>query len=172
MRFTLWILLFLVFSCSPVEKPKETALSKSKYKEKMIESHKAYLLKEKEKINDFILSTGLDFEQSQTGLRYHVYSNGSNDSIQIGEIAVVDYVLTLLNGDTAYTTLDSKPQQFIVELDNVENGLHEGIQKMAVGDSSILILPAHLGYGVTGDQSQIPSQSILVYYLKFLTKIE
>jgi FKBP-type peptidyl-prolyl cis-trans isomerase len=172
MKSILWGFLFLVISCNSVEKPKNTVLSKSDYKEKMIESHKAYLAKEKDKINDFILSTGLDFEQSQTGLRYHVYSNGSNDSIQIGEIAVVDYVLTLLNGDTAYTTLDSKPQQFVVEFDNVENGLHEGIQKMAVGDSSILILPAHLGYGITGDQSEIPSQSILVYYLKFLAKIE
>ena len=138
----------------------------------MIESHKAYLGKEKEKINNFISNTGLEFSQSQTGLRYHVYSIGNKDSIKTGEIAIVDYVLTLLNGDTAYTTLNTKPQQFIVEFDNVENGLHEGIQKMAVGDSSILILPAHLGYGITGDQSEIPSQSVLVYYLKFLAKIE
>ena len=67
-------------------------------------------------------------------------------------------------------TLKGQPQEFIVALDDVEAGLHEGIQKLAIGDKAIFILPAHLAHGVSGDQSAIPPQSPLVYDIELIAK--
>jgi len=145
--------------------------SKKEYRELMINSHKAYLDKERLLLDEYEDSIGLNFEKTGSGLRYSIYSSkGSQDSIQKGDIAVVNYTLTLISGDTAYQSLPGQPQEFIVALDDVEAGLHEGIVKMAIGDKAILIIPAHLAHGVSGDQGVIPPQSPVVYDVELIGK--
>lgn len=145
--------------------------SRKEYQELMINSHKAYLQKEKKRLDHYSDSLPYSFVEKKSGLRYTVIeTSNSRDSLQAGDIAVIHYTLTLLNGDTAYQTLDGKPQEFMVNMDDVEAGLHEGIQELAIGDRAILILPAHLAHGITGDQAAIPYQSPLVYHLTLLGK--
>jgi len=168
------ILFAVLFACSSesVSEKKTLAVkSRLEYQELVINSHKAYLEKEKRRIDHFVDSLGIDFTATQSGLRFAVLSSSnSEDSLIPGDVAVIDYTLTLLNGDTAYQSIVGKPQEFIVNMDNVEAGLHEGVQKLAVGDRAILILPAHLAHGITGDQAAIPIQSPVVYYLSLLAK--
>lgn len=56
----------------------------------------------------------------------------------------------------------------LVGKDNVEAGLHEGIQLMHVGDQMRFILPSHLAHGLTGDQSKIPPLASVVYEVELL----
>lgn len=56
--------------------------------------------------------------------------------------------------------LIKKSQKLLVGKDNVEAGLHEGIQLMHVGDQMRFILPSHLAHGLTGDQSKIPRSPV------------
>ena len=42
------------------------------------------------------------------------------------------------------------------------NGFHEAVQLMRKGDKAQLILPAHLAYGLSGDNAKIPLASALV----------
>lgn len=163
-------LLFLIACQGESKAPNLKVKSKNEYRELMINSHKAYLDKEKEKLDAYVAKSGFDFINSGSGLRYHIYSTkGSRDSVNKGDIAVINYTLTLLNGDTAYQTIEGEPQEFIVALDDVEAGLHEGIQKLAIGDKAIFILPAHLAHGISGDQAAIPTQSPIVYDVELVT---
>lgn len=164
------ILIFL-FACEQKSEPKLKVKSKKELRELMISSHKAYLNREKERLDQYTDSLPHSFQQSGSGLRYSVIeSSGSNDSIKEGDIAVINYTLLLLNGDTAYQSVEGQPQEFMVEMDDVEAGLHEGIQKIAIGDKAIFVLPAHLAHGLTGDQAAIPIQSPLVYHLELIGK--
>jgi len=168
------LLITSLMACKGDQKQKSNSLpvkSKQEYQELMINSHKAYLQKERAKLDHFTDSLPYEFIETKSGLRYAVLqASQSMDSLKPGDIAVIDYTLTLLNGDTAYQTLSDKPQEFIVNMDNVEAGLHEGIQLLAVGDKAIMVMPAHLAHGLSGDQAAIPIQSPVVYRLKLLSK--
>ena len=75
---------------------------------------------------------------------------------------VINYTVTLLNGDTCYAT-KGEPEEFTVGEDNAESGLHEGIQLMHEGDKAIMIIPSHLAHGLAGDLKKIPIRSTIVY---------
>ena len=105
------------------------------------------------------------FQKSGTGLRTYIYDT---DSLKVrrakrGDIAVVQYQLSLLDGEEIYATEEGEFQEFLVDFDDVERGLHEGIKQLKVGDKAIFILPAHMAHGITGDQIQIPPQATIVY---------
>ncbi|MEQ8909774.1 MAG: FKBP-type peptidyl-prolyl cis-trans isomerase [Vicingaceae bacterium] len=178
MRLSLTFRLGLLASLAVVilacqSKPKKQELpfqTKEEYESTMIRSHQAFLKKEKARIQQYIDSSGLDFKQSGTGLRYFIYEEGKGDTLKKGNIAVVKYQLRLLEGDTLYETKANEVQEFAVDFDNVERGLHEAVKKMRLGDKAILILPAHLAHGITGDQAAIPTQATLVYDLHLVAK--
>ncbi|MEQ8624496.1 MAG: FKBP-type peptidyl-prolyl cis-trans isomerase [Vicingaceae bacterium] len=162
----------LLFSCSlEDEKSKKLNFDNREELEKtLILSHQAFLKKERQRIEAFIDSIELNFKKSGTGLRYWIDSNKRRDSLKSGDIAVISYKLQLLDGNRLYESPEGKAQEFAVDYDNVESGLHEGIKYMSVGDSAVFIIPAHLAHGITGDQAAIPSQATLVYYLKLKAK--
>lgn len=137
--------------------------SQEEYEQTMILSHREFLKKEKQEIESFIDSSSLSYEGTGTGLRYAVYEEKEGDSIKTGEIAIIQYLLTSLEGDTLYASPKNKFQEFMVGYDNVESGLHEGITKMRIGEKAKFILPAHLAHGITGDQAAIPTQTTLLY---------
>ncbi len=167
----LLLLLLGLSACWQDEPTKQLPFqSKSEYEQTMIASHKAFLQEEKEKIQQFIAQKNLEFQSTQTGLRYHIYESSQGDSLISGEVAVITYTLSSIEGDTLYASPTGGVQEFMVDYDHVESGLHEGIKQLKVGEKAILILPAHLGHGITGDQAAIPSQTTLVYDLQLLAK--
>lgn len=134
------------------------------YKETMIVSHQEFLKKEKERIEEYIATSEHNFNKTGTGLRIAVYeSSDKGDSVKTGDLVLINYLLTSIEGDSLYSSPENHPQEFAVDYDNVESGLHEGIKLMKTGDRALLILPAHLAHGITGDQAAISSQTTLVY---------
>lgn len=114
-------------------------------------------------IDRWIARQGMAMESSGTGLRYRVLRDVAGATARPGQYADVRYALLLLNGDTAYRSAPGKLERFLVEEDNVESGLHEGIQYLSPGDSAWLVIPSHLAHGLLGDQDRIPPRSTVVY---------
>lgn len=173
MKILFLCFVFMQFSfCSQKKQDKQELRFKSKkeYENVMIQSHRVFLDHEKARIQQFIDSTGKEFDSTGTGLRYHIYKHGKGDTLKIGDVAIIKYKLSLLDGTEVYQTDKKRLQEFTVDYDNVESGLNEGIKYMNIGDQAIMILPAHLAFGVTGDQAKIPPQSTLVYDLKLVSK--
>ncbi|MCB0802088.1 MAG: FKBP-type peptidyl-prolyl cis-trans isomerase [Flavobacteriales bacterium] len=173
-RFS-YILLFGFFAVfvSCEAEPKKKALpfeSRQEYEEINIYSHQLFLKKEKEKIQNYIDSSHLDFQKTGTGLHYVILDSSNGDTFKTGDIAVIRYQLKSIEGKLLYETRPELAQEFAVDYDDVETGLHEAIKKMKVGERAIIILPAHLAFGITGDQAAIPSQTTLVYYLSIVGK--
>ena len=167
----LFVILFSLLACEDEPKKKSLPFEDAEdYETTMILSHQAFLKKEKEKIKSFIDSSGLSFQATGTGLRYHIYQTTSGDSILSKDFAYIAYTLTSIQGDTLYQSPKDKFQEFIVDYDNVESGLHEGIKKMRVGERAYFILPAHLAHGISGDNAAIPSQTTLLYNVHLVAK--
>jgi FKBP-type peptidyl-prolyl cis-trans isomerase len=135
-------------------------------KESMINSHRNFVSAENERIDNYVKRRNWEVIKTGTGLRYLIYER--KDSLlptpKINDIVVVTYKVTLLNGKVCYEKTES-PEHFRVAKDNVESGLHEGIQFMRPGEKAYFIMPSHLAHGLIGDLDQIPMNATIVYDL-------
>ena len=160
------ILSILFFSCSD-EPKKFPTMDMNKVQEQLLEANKIAISKEAQQIDEYVKAKGLDLVKTKTGLRYKIYNEVEGELIIKKQTAVVKYTVTLLDGTECYST-KAEVEEFIVNKDYVESGLHEGIQFMSVGDKAVMILPSHLAHGLAGDLKKIPFRSTIVYDIELV----
>ena len=166
-RFLLYCFIAFSFSCN--EKEPTVIINEREVKESLIKINKAKVRLENKQIDSYVNRRGWPVLKTGTGLRYYIYESGGGRSAKSNMTATVEYCVTLLNGDTAYTSRESGPQDFLINMDNLESGLHEGIQYMKVGDRAKLILPSYLAHGLIGDSKKIPPRTSIVYDIKLVS---
>ena len=78
--------------------------------------------------------------------------------------------MRLLDSDTTlcYSSSESGPIQFLVDMDNIETGIHEAITYMKPGDKAYVILPHFLAHGLIGNMDKVPPLSPLLYNISLL----
>ena len=163
------MLVVLAFHSCQEEAKQPVKINENDFKESLIEINKAKVQMENEQIDDFVKRYNWPVVKTGTGLRYYIYEHGTGDLAKANMKATIDFCVTLLNGDTAYTSKKIGPQEFLINMDNVESGLHEGIQYLKVGDRAKLILPSYLAHGLLGDSKKIPPKTSIVYDVKLLS---
>lgn len=159
-------ILFLILSCVE-EKKQAPQFTEREFRDTMIKVNKKFVETENDRINKYIQRRGLKVTETGTGLRYVITQKGSGLQAKNGMIASVKYKVSLLNGTVCYDRTD-KADEFLIGMDDVESGLHEGITYMHVGDKAILILPTHLAHGLIGDMNKIPPQSTIIYEIELI----
>ncbi len=164
--FILIIGILLVFSCKEDKPKEETMLVPSR--NETADMNKNWNIEEQEIINQFVERKGWDMETSESGLKYLIYKKGTGEKAEPGMRAMVEYSVTLLDGTEVYSSEEVGPQPFLIERDNVESGLHEGITYMKVGDRAKMIIPYYLAHGLLGDQANIPPLASLVFDIRLL----
>ena len=106
--------------------------------------------------------------ETGSGLRYAIYHHGKGEKAEPGKIAVLKYNVKLINGDEIYNSARDGLKSFLIGKGGVESGLEEGILLLRVGDRAKFIIPSHLGFGLLGDQGQVPPKSTLIYDLELV----
>jgi len=137
-------------------------------KESLIQANKQLTLSESDEIELFIRRSGLNMDRTGTGLRYLITHHGSGEQAKTGMTATVRFTLSLLSGKVCYSSDSTGTEQFRIDHDEVESGLHEGVKLMRVGDRAKFILPSHLAHGLVGDKDCIPPRSPVVYDIELL----
>lgn len=139
-------------------------------KQTLIENNKKAVRIEKTQIEGFIKRRGWDMTTTKTGLRYMIYDSTSTQHRypKDKDKALVNYVVKLIDGTIIYQSEAGKPATFIVGKDNVESGLQEGILFLQPGQKAILIMPAHLAHGFTGDFHKIPRTSSVIFDIELV----
>jgi FKBP-type peptidyl-prolyl cis-trans isomerase len=160
------VVVFYFFSCKQ-EKKQIPHFTAKELRDTLIKVNKKFVETENDRINKYIRRRGLNVIETGTGLRYAIIKRGSGMRAKNGMIARVKYRVSLLNGTVCYDKTD-KVEEFLIGMDDVESGLHEGITYMHVGDKAILILPSHLAHGLIGDLNKIPPQSAIVYEIELV----
>ena len=167
MKIKLAVILLVLISCQGRHDPKN--LNPSDLKEPLIKANKEAARTESEQIDDFILRHGWNIANTSTGLRYMIYKAGNGPKTKPGMNVKLNYTLTLLTGDTVYTSALNGPLQFEVGKGEVISGLEEAILLLKVGDRAKIIIPSHLAFGLTGDQDKINFKASLVYDLELVS---
>lgn len=163
------ILMLSVFSSSC--KNKETGnheQNPSNQKETLLNINKSLVKTEDQQIDDFIERRNWKMNITGTGLRYIIYEKGNGEKAGLNKIALINYTVSLLSGDTCYSSDQSGPKEFIIGKGGVESGLEEGILLLKVGDRAKFILPSRLAFGLLGDSDKIPAKASLVYDVTLL----
>jgi FKBP-type peptidyl-prolyl cis-trans isomerase FkpA len=165
--------MLLNISCKQGKETKENQTDSRQLRETLIRANIAAARAEDEQINDFIERNGWsEMQKTGSGLRYWIYYQGNGTEAKEGMVAKLDYTLRLLSGDIIYSSFEGGPMQFLIGKGGVESGLEEAILLLRVGDKAKIIIPSHLGFGLTGDDHKIPPKSTLVYDVELLLIIK
>lgn len=171
MNYLFAVLASLIFisSCNSQQKQNDAEIILGKQVEEQLEAMNRKLMRDEgAQIDGFAERLNWPMITSGTGLRYWLYIDKEGEPAKKGEVARVEYIVSLLNGDTIYTSEKTGPREFLIGQDNVESGLHEGIQYMSIGDQAKFILPSHLAHGLSGDQDKIPPRYSVVYDIRLI----
>jgi FKBP-type peptidyl-prolyl cis-trans isomerase len=162
----------LVLSCS-AEQPEEKPIDMKVAKEELLKQNKVWHEEEMLDIEAFVKRHNWNVITSGSGLKYVIYKKADTNFVcaKEGQIARVNYTITLLNDSVCYTS-NGVPDDFLIGMDNVESGLHEGVTYMRKGEKAKIILSSNLAFGLVGDMDQIPPQSTLVYDLELVDIID
>jgi FKBP-type peptidyl-prolyl cis-trans isomerase len=165
------IVLFILpvlISCGQSTDPKQNSMSDAEIQESLIKINQDMNKRESAKIDSFIFKENLKFTRTGTGLRYVIYDKGIGRLAEPGMKAKLRFSVSLLDGTICYSSDSSGVESFIIDHDQVESGLHEGIKLLHEGDKAKFILPSHLAHGLIGDKDKIPRRSPIVYDIELI----
>lgn len=168
-----FLILFSVFSfqsCGDGHiKTKKNNLQSKEFQDKLINVNKMYMKQESDEIDQYVTYRGWKMVTTGTGLRYMITKKGKGEAAVPEKFAKVNYKISLLDGTFCYSSDSLGPKVFLIGRDNVESGLHEGIQLLHVGDKASFILPSHLAHGLMGDNGKIPPKASVIYDIELLS---
>lgn len=140
---------------------------------KSLETANKYLTKlDAERIENFAKRRNWKMTETKSGIWYEIYEKGSGPKAEEGQIAVLNYKISLLDGTLCYTSDSLGAKDFAIGHGGVESGLEEGILLLHQGDKARIIMPPFKAHGLLGDMDKIPARSIIVYELELLKLID
>ncbi len=134
----------------------------------LLEENKQLAQHEAHDIDAWIARHGLTMEGTGTGVRIKLVEDSAGTNAVPLQTASIIFNVALINGTVCYASAPGEPEDFTIEKDNVESGLHEAIQRLSVGDSAIIVIPSHRAYGLAGDSKKIPMRSTVIYHLRLV----
>lgn len=169
MRSIIHILFIMIFLASTGcrDKTKQDARTGRMSKEQLAEINRQLLIKDRERIINYIDRKGLEMKETGTGLWYSESVRGKG-SISNGDNVTLEYTCSLLDGTLVYDSKEDGLMRFRVGKSDIPSGLNEGVKLLGKGSEAVFILPGYIGYGLLGDENKIPARSILVYNIKVI----
>lgn len=111
-----------------------------------------------------------DYQQTPTGIYYHIRYEGYGDTPSPGNRVAVHYTGSLLDGTVFDSSLQrGAPFELEVGTDPVIAGWVETLMDMQPGENRVVIIPPELGYGSRGAGGVIPPDSWLIFEIQLLS---
>jgi FKBP-type peptidyl-prolyl cis-trans isomerase len=137
----------------------DDARKDKRIKEQFVKANQQLMQKENDEMDFYAKSHKMPFYRTSSGIRYYVYKpSQAGDSIREDMEVTLDFELRLLDGTLCYSSASEGPRRFIVGHENIESGIHKGLQYLKRGDKALLLIPSPLAHGLLGDFNKIPPQ--------------
>ncbi|MFM9052667.1 MAG: FKBP-type peptidyl-prolyl cis-trans isomerase [Bacteroidota bacterium] len=143
-------------------------ISKVEVEQRLTEANKVLVQKERKEIQNFISRHHFNMDSTGTGLRYSIYTKGNGETPKPHDAVVLAYKVWYLSGEQVYDVNGSDPDTARLSEGQLINGIEEALYKMPEGSKARLVIPAHLAYGMIGDEKKIPGATPLYYDLQLL----
>jgi FKBP-type peptidyl-prolyl cis-trans isomerase len=167
--FSLFFLHFI--SCKepapqvPANKLKDNSLDYD-----MMLLNKEFAALEKEEVNHYIDSLGLDMKETPLGIRYRIIQEGNGDIPEKGNTVTVNYSIRALDGDIC-RQLRNKTKTIIIGKGEIERGIEESVLLLSVNGKGEFIVPSYLAYGVSGLKGCVPPWTAVICEITLLEKL-
>lgn len=156
--FALVIGMLLVISCNETEARRPISHSTGSSKKVSIEKN-IKLVAQEEKIIDSIIKSTPEKEYliSKKGFWYTYEQRNEVDTLtpKRGDMAYFEYEIDDLHGNVIYTALELRPQEYLVDKQEIMTGLRNGIKLMRKNEKVAFLFPSHVAYGYLGDKNRI-----------------
>jgi FKBP-type peptidyl-prolyl cis-trans isomerase FkpA len=157
----------LLCACGPEAKPfepKTRLMNKDTLTKQFIRANQQIVQKENDEMDYYARAHQMAFVKTASGIRYFVYKpSQKGDSIREKSMVTMAYKVSLLNGKLCYSSETEGKKTFSVGQENLESGIHKGLQYLKRGDKALFLIPSHLAHGLLGDMKKIPPQMPIVY---------
>jgi len=134
--------------------------------DQLMDINRQLLIKDKERIENYIIRKDLKMEMTASGLWYSVLLKGEGEILSEGSEATLEYVCRLLDGTKCYSSETDGLLKVIIGKTEMPAGLNEGLRLLTYGSEAFFIIPSYLGYGLMGDGKMIPARAVLTYEVK------
>ncbi len=166
------ILLALLVSCKHKEEEpvQEIEPQKQVSQDQLMKINEYWVKDEVFRIQQYIKRHEWNAVTTETGISYYIYEKGNGVQVEKDMVVTLDFEIRLMDADSTlcYTSAETGPQSFLVEMDNIESGLHEAVKYLHVGDKAYIILPHFAAHGLLGDMDKIPPLSAVIYNVTLL----
>lgn len=139
----------------------------SQIKQQFIAANQQLMQKENDEMDYYAKSHKMAFVRTGSGIRYFVYeASAKGDSIKPDMVITMEYSVRLLDGTLCYSSEQEGRKTFKVGQEEIESGIHKGVQYLKRGDKALLLIPSPLAHGLLGDFKKIPPQMPILYEVK------
>ena len=129
----------------------------------------AQLEEDVNKIDKYLEENNIDAKKSNTGLRYVIHDEGLGSTPQAGNIVIVHYVGTFLDGTKFDSSYDrNEPYEFTLGARSVISGWEECVAEMPLGSKITFYLPSELAYGERGLGEMVDPNTVVVFDFELL----
>ena len=168
--FYSFFIILILFSCNnpqprkPILRKSSSAMQESVLYNKSLIANQENNFKELMKIDS--LSS---YFTSENGFWYKFNLKTKNNYFPKAKDEVVySYEIFDLNNQLIYSENELGVQSYIVDKEEIVEGLREGLKLMKVGDNVTFLFPSHKVFGYLGDQNKIRVNQPLVYNVKLI----
>ena len=168
MKIFISILIIFCFVSGCKNNSNENKITEDDINVRLTKMNVARVGDESKKIDDFIARRSLKTKQTGTGLRFEISEHGKGATPELHDEIELKYKIFLLDGTLCYSSDSSGTIKFHLGEAEQVRGLEEAVMMMVPGDKARLVIPAHLAYGIAGDEIKIPPASALYYEIEIL----
>lgn len=158
------LLCMLVLGCEGPEARRPVKVRSGSFLKESVERNRLLLSREEYLIEKRISADSLEgFKRSPDGFWY-AYEDRDSTAYQPVEddLVFLNYDLKTLNGDPLYTQEEIGTVSYRVDKQELFPGLRSAVRMLREGESATFFFPSALGYGYTGDNRRIGSNTPLM----------
>jgi len=120
-------------------------------------------------ISEYLKENKLDAQRTANGIYYYFDKKNTNLQTKLGDSVLVHYTGNLIYGKTFDSSrFTNQPFGMRIGVSKLITGWHEALLLMRKGERATFFIPSILGYGVQGQQPDIPSSAILVFDIEII----
>jgi gliding motility-associated peptidyl-prolyl isomerase len=159
-----------MFSCNNPEARKPILRKSSSSMQESVMFNKSLILAQENAFEKFIKQdSSSSYIASSYGFKYK-YNIKSEASYfpKNGDEIIYTYDINTINLQPIYSKNEIGIQKYIVDKQEIVEGLREGLKLMNVGDDVTFLFPSHKVFGYLGDQKKIGINQPLIYKVQLI----
>jgi len=171
--FLLIICSLLLFSCGNNAPRKPIVRKTSSFMEESVSFNKSLIAEEEKLFQQLIKNDSLStYKTSSNGFWYKFEQKSvSKYAPKFGDKLFYTYEVYSIKNTIIYTSKEIGEQIYLVDQQEIIEGLRSGLKLMAEKDVVTFLFPSHKVFGYLGDQNKIDINQPLIYKVQ-LIKIE